>query len=376
MTALRPLIDAEGITIGTAKSAPGSYAYGEFRALDLPSGGTEVFPVVIAQGEQPGPILWVTGGIHGDEYTALGIIQRLLTPELPKQISGAVVFIPTLNPAGLRVGERYAYYQKRQDPNRLFPEPRHTPPAEDEDSLHLLEGAYARLFEVIKATASALIDFHNYSIQSIPFVFRDPVYYFKDDESDKGAAQTLWNQTEALIQAFGFTAINEFASRSYLRKSLHRSVSGAALQVGRIPAFTAEMGGYLTIDPIIADAAAAGTRNVMRQMGILGGARETLTGITPLALDYSVRRTQAIHVPHTGIVRFLIRPGVFLRVGDPVAVLTDIWGRPLTSEAGVICADEEGYVIGLSQGAAFYEGEHLVSLAIRDESNPVLLYPD
>ena len=40
-------------------------------------------------------------------------------------------------------------------------------------------------------------------------------------------------------------------------------------------------------------------------------------------------------VPEPGIVHALVRPGEIVRAGQPVAELTDIWGRPL-NEDGLI----------------------------------------
>ena len=111
------------LSIGTAHSKPGAYAYGTLDALALPTGGIEAFPIIIAQGREPGPTLWLTASIHGDEYAGIRTIHELLAPELPERLHGAIIAIPALNPAGLRTGERTAYYHRKQDPNRLFPAP-------------------------------------------------------------------------------------------------------------------------------------------------------------------------------------------------------------------------------------------------------------
>lgn len=72
----------KNITIGTAKSKPGSLAYGRWEAFQHPTGQTEFLPVVIAQGKEDGPCLWLTAGIHGPEHTGPLVLYRLLTEEL------------------------------------------------------------------------------------------------------------------------------------------------------------------------------------------------------------------------------------------------------------------------------------------------------
>jgi predicted deacylase len=365
---IRRSMTRAGLEIGTARGESGAYAYGTFDAMTLPSGGTETFPVIIGQGRQDGPVLWLTASIHGDEYTGIQVIHQLLNADLLKCLRGAIVAIPTLNPAGLRAGERVPYYMRKQDPNRLFPALLHT--EEVGEIMPPLEQAYRRLFELIQKNADYLIDLHNFSLGSIPFAFRDPVYY--QNERGRFDAQRLWLRTSAMLSAFGHTIINEFASAVYLKKNLHRSVSGAALHVAAIPAFTAELGGYLTIDPAVVKAATIGLRNVMRWAGMLDDPPEMLQGIPVFSPGYPVRRIQHAYVPQTGIVRLLIKAGAILKAGDAVAQLTDIYGRPLGRDNGYIYTEYDGMVMGTSQGAVFYQGDPLMSLAIRDDSEMVL----
>ncbi len=111
------------LKIGSASGQPGQISYGSLEAVALPSGGSDQFPIIIAQGADDGPVLWLTASIHGAEYTGIAVIHRLLTAELASQLRGAIVAVPTLNPAGLRTGERTPYYLRGQDPNRMFPGP-------------------------------------------------------------------------------------------------------------------------------------------------------------------------------------------------------------------------------------------------------------
>ena len=51
--------------------------------------------------------------------------------------------------------------------------------------------------------------------------------------------------------------------------------------------------------------------------------------------------------------------------------MVDIWGRPLLEEP--LRAD--GFVLGLAQGAVFYPGESVATLAVRDPDPLVGPYP-
>src|SRR5215510_9732739 len=137
------------IEIGTARGEPGELAYGTFDAVVHPSGGVDQFPIIIAQGRSAGPVLWLTASIHGDEYTGVMTIQEILTPDLVSNLSGTIIAVPTLSPAGLRAGVRSPHYLHGQDPNRLFPGPKRTKPTKntsDPEFPTALELAYRRLF--------------------------------------------------------------------------------------------------------------------------------------------------------------------------------------------------------------------------------------
>jgi uncharacterized protein len=361
------------LEIGNVKGQPGQLAYGALDAVALPSGGSDSFPIVIAQGQRDGPVLWLTASIHGAEYTGILVLHQLLTTELVEHLRGAVVAVPTLNPAGLRTADRGAYYLRGQDPNRLFPAPSRRVVASPDSPTPALELAYQRLFERISQTANYLIDLHNYAIGSFPFALRDPVYYRTG--RDRPAAQQLQSTVGEMLDAFGHTVVNEFVSAEYLKKNLHRSVSGAALNTARIPAFTAELGGYLSVDPTIVSAAASGIRNVLRWAGMLDGPMEPITSVRVFLPGHAMRRTQHPFAPQSGILHYLVKAGDTLTIGDPVARLTDIYGRPCGGDEGLIRTEFDGVVLGLLQGAICYQNDPLVSLAIRDDSELIAPFP-
>ena len=128
------------IEIGTAKSEPGKLTYGFVDALELPTGTHDKLAVMIAQGKEDGPTFFITANIHGNELTGIAVIHDVVTQELAEQLKGTVVAIPSLNPTGLRLYQRYPEYQD-EDPNRQFPEGRFekTPPFQNK---HRLECDY------------------------------------------------------------------------------------------------------------------------------------------------------------------------------------------------------------------------------------------
>jgi predicted deacylase len=363
------------ITIGTAMSAPGTIQYGRWEALGHPTGHTEFLPVIIAQGKEDGPCLWLTAGIHGPEQAGPLVLYRLLTQDLVERMRGTIVAIPALNPAGLRTMKRDPYHAPK-DPNRLWPEAKpKKPPDPDKIPPSSLENAYKRLFAEIGASADYLIDYHNAWIGSISFAFRDRVLYQAGEDADrhKAEAEALAGKLGEMLDAYGHTIINEFPPEKYIDEKLHRSTSGAALLVCQIPAFTVELGGGRMPDPVIVAAAGAGTRNVMRWAGMLDGDREPIEGIRVIDAGFPVRRRGTPRVEEACVLLHLVQPGDTVQAGDPVAEVLDVWGRPLGD--GLLRSEHDGFVTGRAHGIYFYPGDAVLGMAIRDDAPLVAQYP-
>ncbi|NDJ54760.1 MAG: succinylglutamate desuccinylase/aspartoacylase family protein, partial [Chloroflexi bacterium] len=276
---------------------------------------------------------------------------------------------------------RDSYYYSG-DPNRIFPA---ISDADDEERLSTnkpnsnLEQAYAEVYEAIVATEPAcLIDLHTAFIGSIPFAFRDPVYYHRrrGQGLSRADAYALQERVDGMLKAFGFTIINEFVSDDYLSKNLHRSVSGSVLNRGGIPAATIELGSWMHVDAGVVDAALQGLRNVMRWAGLLDGPMEIIGGIPVLDLGHPVRRMTAPYAPDSSIVHHLVRPGELIQKDQPLVRLTNIFGQPLGPDEGLLRSPADGFVVWWVHGVVHYRGDPLMLLAVRDDSDLVLPLPN
>lgn len=359
------------LTIGTAKAKRGEITYGEYFLVQHPVGGADVLPVIIAQGQEDGPVFWVTAGIHGIEHAGIQVIHKLITPELVKQMRGTIVAIPALNPAGLRTLNRQAYYHGG-DPNRLFPDGR-KPKTDDPDvnPPSALEQAYGRLFEEIKNTASFYFDLHCMSNGSLSFTFRDRILYRKGDEAAQKRAEDVSGKIDEMAQAYGHTVIADFAVEKYIDQKLHRATTAAVAMLAGIPALTAELSSPYTPAPEIVNAGVAGLRNVMRWGGMLDGEMEAITGIKVVDPGFPTHRRSVARVTHPCIVHHLKEPGDLVKVGDPLVEMRDAWGRSL----GILTSEYDGFVISRPTGILYYPGEATILLAIHDDKPRIGEYP-
>ncbi len=363
------------IRVGTAEARPGQIVYGWFDIVELPTGGMERLPVIIAQGRQPGPVFWFTGNIHGNELTGMAAIHDTIKPSLVEDLRGTIVAIPSLNPAGLRVERREPYFDFN-DPNRTFPG--YTPPNEDQVVTErkqnyptIYEEAMARLFEVIKATADFLIDLHCYGLQATSFTIRDRVLYHT--EAEREASEALYRRTDELCKAFGLPVVNESTATSYVESKLHRSASGAALNEARIPSFTVELGLSGGIDPKALAAGSTGILNSLKWAGMIPGEVQPITSVPVPQVSFNTKRENQPRAKSSGVLRYHVKPGDIVQKGDIIATLTDMFGRPLPE--GEIEALSDGWIISLSRGAICYQGQTITNMAIRDDEPMVEPFP-
>jgi len=368
------------IQIGSCEARPGEMTFGWLDALTHFDGTPERLPVVIAAGTHDGPCLWVTGNIHGNEYVGLLAAQGGVTRALADRLGdlrGTVVCIPSLNPAGLRVGTRQPYYDAGTDPNRTLPDADKQLDDEltedEEDSPTPYETVSALYFDKLRETATYLVDLHAMDLQSLPFLIRDHVLY--KGEENRAAAEQLSAQLDGLAHAFGLPVVNEFRAKKYLKSKLHRSTAGSAVHVAGIPAITPELGMNRDVDPGALRAGVAGIHNVLVWAGMLPDEPIAIDWIPQPDLGYPVRREPHPRSPIAAVVNKLVAPGDIVRAGDAVAELRDIWGRP-AGEDGVLRTEKEGWVIRLHSGVAAYPNRPVMLLAVRDDDPLVEPWPE
>ena len=363
------------IEIGTAKSEPGKLTYGFVDALELPTGTQDKLAVMIAQGKEDGPTFFITANIHGNELTGIGVIHDVVTQELAEQLKGTVVAIPSLNPTGLRLYQRYPEYQDA-DPNRQFPEGRFAKPDQDDEDKKFpkpYEQVANLIYSILEKYANYHLDFHNHTLRSIPYSIMDRIFYDGDDEKEE--AKKLAAKQLGMIEAYGAAAMvaSDFPPKKYINLKYHRSCSGAVLNSLRIPAFTVEMGSNNVLLPDIISGSVKGTKNVLRWAGMLESPMEKVTEFTVPAPEHRVRRFEHPRSEHSGIVRLLVEPGEKVTKGQAIAKITDIHGNPLGD--GFIRTDHDGYMIALKDEVTIYPNEHVAEMGIKDEYDMIAPMP-
>jgi predicted deacylase len=357
----------KSIKIGSAQSEPGKLVYGFIDAMELPTGTSDRIPVIIAQGKTDGPTFFISANVHGNELTGVAVIHDVIIEDLVNDLNGTVVGLPTLNPTGLRMHQRYPEYQ-HEDPNRQFPEGRFAKPDDDDEDPKYLkpyEQVAALLYSYFEKYADYHLDFHNHSLRSIPYSILDRIFYDKEDEKEE--AEKLAALQSGMVEAYGAGGMitADFPPKTYMNLKYHRSLSGAVLNSLRKPAFTVEMGSNSVLIPEIVAGSVKATRNVLRWAGMLDSPIEKITEFEVPKTEYRTRRMEHPRVKHSGIVRILVEPGDRVSKGQAIAKISDIHGKPIGD--GLVKTEHDGYMIALRDQMHIYAQQNIAEMGIKDE---------
>jgi predicted deacylase len=114
-----PVLPAESLVVGGESVPPGKRLKLDVPVARLPTGTMLSLPVTVINGKKPGPRLWLSAAIHGDELNGVDIIQKVVKALKPHHLSGSVIAVPVVNVFGLL--EQSRYLPDRRDLNRSFP---------------------------------------------------------------------------------------------------------------------------------------------------------------------------------------------------------------------------------------------------------------
>jgi predicted deacylase len=63
-----------------------------------PDGSPLALPIIVARGSRPGPVLYVQGGLHGDELIGVEAARQVVSRIRVRELRGTLVTIPIANP--------------------------------------------------------------------------------------------------------------------------------------------------------------------------------------------------------------------------------------------------------------------------------------
>ncbi|MGD0647890.1 MAG: M14 family metallopeptidase [Acidobacteriaceae bacterium] len=105
--------------VGQLSAGPGEKRYG---VVEFPVQGEPYrLPLWLINGNEDGPTLVVTGGVHGAEYASIAAALDLGQTLDPKGLRGRVIVVPVINRPGFAARSIYVCPLDGKNPNRVFP---------------------------------------------------------------------------------------------------------------------------------------------------------------------------------------------------------------------------------------------------------------
>jgi len=288
-------------------------------------------PIHIVRGKKPGPRLFVSAAIHGDELNGVEITRRLLKQPALNKLRGDLIVIPMVNVYGIIHHSRYL--PDRRDLNRSFPGSKKGSLAARLADLFMTE-------IVMKCTHG--IDLHTGAIH------RSNLPQIRANLDD---AETL-----SLARSFNVPVL----LNSNLRDG---SLREAADKFG-IPMLLYEAGEALRFNEHSISAGLRGILGVMRHLGMLAARKSRKPNATE---PFVARSSQWVRAPGSGIFRAAKSLGGKVKRNDTLGVIND----PVATLEVPVISPCSGLIIGRSELPLVHEGEAIYHIAQFEDNREV-----
>lgn len=300
--------------------APGTVETVDIPIARLPTGEWIHMPVVVIHGSKPGPTIWLSGAIHGDELNGIEIVRRVVLGLDPTMLSGTVLAVPVVNVFGVTSGSRYL--PDRRDLNRAFPGSRRGS----------LTGQLAHaFFDRVVRRGELGIDFHTGSGG------RTNLPQIRCDLSSV--------RTRRMAVAFGAPLVLDAANKA-------GTVRAEATRAG-VTVLLFEGGEAGRFDEHAIETAVLGTRRVMTKLRMIPAVPPAEH--TPVLTE----KNRWVRAPRSGFCRVEVELGQRVEAKQRLGVIGDAAG----AAERVMRAREPGIVIGLLHTAVVHRGDPVVHLA-------------
>lgn len=278
-------------------------------------------PVVVINGKHPGPTIWLSGAIHGDELNGVEVVRRVLPHIDQRTLRGAIIAVPVVNVFGFV--EQSRYLPDGRDLNRSFPGSVRGSMASQLAALFMKEVVMQCELGIDLHTAAA----HRTNIAQVRANLDDP-------------------DTLTLARAFGAPFLIDARLRdgSLRAAATKRGIKVLLYEAGQIHRFDEA-------------AVRTGVHGVLRVLEALGmGSWET----PPFEASTEVRETRWVRARRAGLMQLDVELGESVKQGQVLGAISDALG----TRSARITASSAGHVLALNQNPLVSQGDAVVHLAL------------
>ncbi|MDP2696914.1 succinylglutamate desuccinylase/aspartoacylase family protein [Thalassospira sp.] len=300
---------------------------GTRQLVDLPislmSNHTPVnLTVNVVHGKRPGPTLFVSGAVHGDEIVGVEVIRRILKSSVLKAMRGTLLAVPLVNAFGFLNHTRYL--PDRRDLNRCFPGSPHGSLA--------AQLAHLFLTEIVQRSDFG-VDLHSAAVNRV------------------NLPQVRVNEGDADIMAYA----EAFGAPVILTSPLREGSLRQAGREAKVPILLFEAGEGLRFDEMSIRTGVSGVLRVMRKLGMVAE-----SAVRPTRLpSFTSSSSHWVRAPQGGILRTFKLAGDFVKEGEVVAAVSDPFGQ---TDSEVVVRSS-GLIIGRTNLPIVNQGDALFHIA-------------
>jgi predicted deacylase len=304
-------------TIGSLTCESGERAQGLIPVGTSTYGVELGIPLIVVNGAEPGPVLCVDAGVHGDEYEGQEAVRRVLAEVDPATLRGTLVGIPCMNTPAFEAAAR-ASGLDHLNLNRIFPGD-----AEGSYSLRLA----ATFVEQVVPAIDVLVDLHTGGTfgEIAPLTIVQGGY-------------------EELATGIGLAAGHELVWKG---GKWGGTVRHPTLAAGK-PAITIEVGGGTYSEQNV-ELHVMSIRNIMRHLGMIDGEPALRDRYTAVSGTFARSAVGGFFLGHA-------EPGENCKEGDLIAHVVDHYGNTLEK----IHAPQDGIVLWVRRIRTVHPGDEVV----------------
>ena len=312
------------LIVNKKKIYPGENQTLKLNVARLPSGTVISLRIHVYRSQNPGPVMLVMGGVHGDEINGVEIVRRTIDQGLFEHLNaGSVIAVPLLNIYGFINFSRDV--SEGKDVNRMFP---------GNMSGSLASRVAATLTKRVLPAVDFGVDFHTgggsrYNYPQIRYSKGDP-------------------KAEELSKIFA-------APYLLCKANIPKSLRKVAMSLNK-PILVYEGGESLRFDGLSIETGLAGLKRVMASQGMIDTAPDP--EVTPKTFN----KTSWLRASRSGIFLWWRQSGEKVEVGEPLGVINDPYGEFSVD----VLSNHSGYIIGHNNAPVVSQGDALFHIGYDD----------
>jgi uncharacterized protein len=245
-------------------------------------------PVIIERSLNPGPVVLLLAGVHGDETNGVGILREIIGQKINKPKNGTIICIPVFNIFGYLIQTRE--FPDGRDLNRMFPGSQNGS----------LASQFAYQFtKEIAPHVDYVIDFHTGGGQ------RDNIPQIRcniDDEKGLELAK-IFNPPMIVFS-------------NNISKSLRETINKMGKTV-----LLFEGGKSKELKASVINEGVNGAKNVLIYLGLIEGE------ITVKESPVFIKKAKWLRASHSGMFKILVNNGVKVKKKELLGVIEDPFGE-------------------------------------------------